>query len=222
MQRLLLVGNRAWEPLQKRLSEARYTATVTAMEELPLLLAFEAQQPDAILLEMGTDTLALQVLRRVLREELKTRPIPIIGLAQHAHLSPAQFVVAVDDFVLPPHSPEEILARLTMVFWRLRRMDTQGCVQIGEITIDMRKQEVLCAGEALNLTAREYQLFVFLSTHQGRAFSREAILAQVWGYEFEGDPRVVDVTLKRVRSKLPSSSQRLIVTVRGVGYRVEG
>jgi DNA-binding response OmpR family regulator len=221
MQKILLVGNQNWKPLQTALVAEGYRVGTTPLVSSLLFHAFEELKPDAILLEMGSDMLALQFLRQELKEELNSRPTPLIILVQQSHLSPAQFVVAVDDFVAPPHSPTEILARLKMVLWRIRKIDEQGCIRIGEVEIDSRRQEITHKGEAISLTLREYQLFVFLATHRGRTFSREAILSHIWGYAFEGDVRVVDVTMKRVRAKLPSACQSLLVTVRGVGYRME-
>ncbi len=207
--------------MEEVLNEASYLVQIASLSEALLHESFDTFQPDALLVELGADIIALQHVRRVLREDLKARPIPIIVLAQSRHLNPAQFIVAVDDFILPPYSPEEIVARIKLVFWRLRRIDAHQRVEIGAVVIDIGKKTVLCAGVSLPFTVREYQLFLFLATHAGRAFTRESLLSQVWGYDFDGDARVVDATIKRVRSKLPPLYRQWILSVRGVGYRFE-
>ena len=107
--------------MEETLTEARYLVQTTSLSEPRLHEAFNTFQPDALLVELGADILALQHVRRVLREDLKARPVPIIVLAQSRHLNPAQFIVAADDFILPPYSPEEIVARIKMKHCREHR-----------------------------------------------------------------------------------------------------
>lgn len=206
--------------MEEALTEARYLVQTASLSEPRLHEAFDAFQPDALLVELGADILALQHVRRVLREDLKARPVPIIVLAQSRHLNPAQFIVAADDFILPPYSSEEIVARIKLALWRLRQIDAHQRVEVGEIVVDLVKQSASFAGTNLPFTVREYQLFLFMATHLGRTFTRESLLAHVWGYEFIGDARVVDVNIKRMRSKLPAEYKDWVVTVRGVGYRL--
>lgn len=219
MQRLLLIGTQDWTILQHALRGAGYEFTCAAPDAMTLIETFEMFRPDALLLELGDDTLLLQHVRRLLRAELNQHPIPILALARRAHLRPAQLVVGVDDFLLPPYDADELLARIQMMLWRVKRVNAQNCVQAGGLTVDLGGRSVKADGKPVSLTPREYQLLLFLITHRDRAFTREALLAQVWGYDFEGEARVVDATIKRVRSKLPAPYCDLVDTVRGIGYR---
>ena len=90
---------------------------------------------------------------------------------------------------------------------------------MGGLIIDLALRSVAAEGRLLSLMLREFQLLQFLMTHRCRVFTRESLLMQVWGSHYEGDERVVDATIKRVRSKLPAPCANLIETVRGIGYR---
>jgi two-component system alkaline phosphatase synthesis response regulator PhoP len=220
MQRLLFITHQDWTELQNTLVRASYEVTRTGPDETTLLDALLQFRPDALLLELGDDTLLLQHVRRLLRSELNTRPIPLLALARRTHLCPPQLVVGVDDFLLPPYDPEELLARVQMLLWRYKRLDTRQRVQVGALTVDLARRVVTAAGQRVALTPREFQLLQFLATHRPRAFTRDALVTQVWGYDFEGDSRVVDAYVQRIRRKLGDSCGALVETVRGVGYRL--
>lgn len=220
MQRLLFVSSQRWLELQNALGKAGYEVEQTGSEENALFDSFEIFRPDALIVELGDDMLLLQHVRRLLRAELNMRPIPILALARRSHLCPPQLVVGVDDFLLPPYGAEELVARMKMLLWRYKRVDAQQCVSVGSITIDLSRKSVTADGKRISLTPREYLLLQFLATHRPRAFTREALVAQVWGYDFEGEVRVVDAYVQRVRRKLGTDCGVLLETVRGVGYRL--
>ncbi len=140
---------------------------------------FEAFAPDALLLELTEDLLPLQHVRRMLRVQLNAQPIPILALARRVHLTPPHMTVGVDDFLLPPYAPEELLARLQMLLWRFQQVNTQHQVQVGGLVLDLASRTVSADGQLLSLTLREYQLLQFLMTHRCRVFTRESLLAQV-------------------------------------------
>lgn len=220
MQRLLFITQQNWTEIQDVLVRAGYDVTKTSPDGAALLDSLLSFRPDALLLELGDDTLLLQHVRRLLREELNTRPIPLLALARRTHLSPPQLTVGVDDFLLPPYDPGELLARMQMLLWRYKRVDTRQCVQVGALTVDLARRVVLSAGQRIALTPREFQLLQFLATHRPRAFTRDVLVSQVWGYDFEGDSRVVDAYVQRIRRKLGDACGALLETVRGVGYRL--
>ena len=219
MQRLLLIGTKDWFEVQTSLTTAGYAVRLLSPDDRQLLEEFEAFAPDALLLELAEDLLLLLHVRRLLRSQLNTHPIPILALARRTHLSPPHLTVGVDDFLLPPYSAEELLARVQMLLWRFQQVDTQHRVQVGGLVIDLARRSASVDGQLLPLTVREFQLLQFLMTHRCRVFTRESLLMQVWGSHSEGDERAVDATIKRVRSKLPALYAALIETVRGLGYR---
>jgi len=219
MQRLLLIGNRDWTDFHTPLTRAGYGVCTATVDAEKLCEAFVSFRPDAILLELGADIFILQHVRRLLRAELNAHPIPILAISRRSHLEPPHLVVAVDDFLLPPYSSDELLARVQMLLWRYQKVDSMHQVQSGGLRIDMARRTVTADENTLALTFREYQLLQFLVTHRTRSFTRESLLQQVWGYGFDGDVRVVDAYIRRVRAKLPISYAERIETVRGVGYR---
>src|SRR5438046_2822198 len=139
MQSLLLIGLNKVQEILPALTAAGYVCRVAAPEEALLLSAFETLNPDGHVLELAEDNMLLQHVRRLLREALNCRPIPLLALAQPAHLNPPHLVVAADDFLLPPYSSDELLARMQMLFWRFQRADAQNCIQAGELTLDMAR-----------------------------------------------------------------------------------
>src|SRR5438046_1301093 len=129
MQRILLIGTKDWDAVKRALVDAGYEVHPSLPEDTPLREAFERVCPDALVLELAGDTLLLQHVRRLLRTELNTRPLPILALAHRAHLDPPHLVVGVDDFLLPPYASDELLARMQMLLWRYKRVNAQNCVQ---------------------------------------------------------------------------------------------
>lgn len=219
MQRLLLIGTRDWTEVETALTEAGYATRLLSPDDRHLPAHFEAFAPNALLLELTEDLLMLQHVRRLLRSQLNAHPVPLLALARRAHLNPPHLIVGVDDFLLPPYPADELLARVQMLLWQFQQVNSQHRVQVGGLVIDLARRSVAAEGKLLALTVREFQLLQFLMTHRCRVFTREALLRQVWGANFEGDERVVDATIKRVRAKLPAPYAALIETVRGLGYR---
>jgi DNA-binding response OmpR family regulator len=124
----------------------------------------------------------------------------------------------VDEFVFPEVSEAELQLRLSMLW--ARRGDTgESVVRLGPVAINVETYQVTTGGRALDLTFKEFELLRFLAEHPGRVFSRAKLLQEVWGYDFYGGTRTVDVHVRRLRSKIGPEHEHLIETVRGVGYR---
>lgn len=130
--------------------------------------------------------------------------------------------LGADDYVVKPFSIRELLARVKAV---LRRFTPQGenadqFLEIGELEINLNKYEVKKNNKIIELTLREFELLKFMATNAGTVFSREELLEKVWDYEYYGDIRTVDVTIRRLREKIEDTSKdyKYIITKRGVGY----
>jgi DNA-binding response OmpR family regulator len=124
-----------------------------------------------------------------------------------------------DDFCLTPFQPRELEARIAHLFWRTGRGTRPELVEYGTLVLNLETYQAAVAGRPLDLTYMEYELLKFLATHPGKVFTRETLLSRVWGYEYYGGARTVDVHIRRLRAKLGEEHANLISTVRSVGYR---
>ena len=123
-----------------------------------------------------------------------------------------------DDFCLWPFQPRELEARLKHLFWRTGRGTRPELVEYGPLVLNLETYQAAISGRPLDLTYMEYELLKFLASHPGKVFSRETLLSRVWGYDYFGGARTVDVHIRRLRAKLGEEHANLIQTVRSVGY----
>jgi DNA-binding response OmpR family regulator len=180
--------------------------------------------PDVILLDLMLPGMNGIEVCRVLRRE-STMPILMLTARAEETDKVVGLEIGADDYLTKPFSMRELLARVGAL---LRRAEMQASTEVevlrrGDIEVDLRRREVTRKGGPLTLKPKEYELLVHLLRNQGRAYTREQLLGQVWGYDFAGDTRTVDVHVSWLRAKIeeePSKPTRLI-TVRGVGYRLD-
>jgi DNA-binding response OmpR family regulator len=124
-----------------------------------------------------------------------------------------------DDFCFYPLQGDEFAARMKHLFWRTGGGTRPELVEYGELRLNLETYQAAIAGKPLDLTYMEYELLKFLVSHPGKVFTRETLLSRVWGYEYYGGARTVDVHIRRLRAKLGEEHANLIQTVRSVGYR---
>jgi DNA-binding response OmpR family regulator len=204
--------------LSYNLKQAGYQVFVARDGEEALIQARQ-HVPDLVVLDVMLPKLdGLEVCRALRRE----RDVPIIMLT--ARDDEIDRVVGLelgaDDYVVKPFSVRELMARIKNVLRRLQPAEDvtdSGMVRVGGLTIDAARHTAEWGGETLDLTILEFALLHTLARHAGQVLSREQLIQQVWGYDYDGDGRVVDAVIKRLRHKLPSD---LIVTVRGLGYKL--
>jgi len=155
---------------------------------------------------------------RKLPQRLKeSTRLPVVTLLSNESLDVLDSAVDVDDFVMEPWNTAELIARVRRILNRRPDGNSRDLISCGDITIDPAKCEVAFRGRLVELTFREYELLKFLAGNKGKVFSRDALLDKVWGYDFYGGDRTVDVHIRRLRSKLDESE--CIETVRNIGYR---
>ena len=123
-----------------------------------------------------------------------------------------------DDFCLTPFHPQELHARLNHLFWKGGQGTRGNTISYGDLVLNVETYQAVIQGRPLDLTYMEYELLKFLVAHPGKVFSRETLLSRVWGYDYFGGARTVDVHVRRLRSKLGEEYAGLIQTVRSVGY----
>ncbi len=158
-------------------------------------------------------------LSRALRK--RDEPVePVLLLVTGAQLADLELREDLfDDFCLSPFHPRELEARLKHLLWRTGRGTRPELIEYGALSLNLETYQALIAGRPLDLTYMEYELLKFLAAHPGKVFTREVLLSRVWGYEYYGGARTVDVHIRRLRAKLGEEHASLIQTVRSVGYR---
>jgi len=192
--------------------------------ETGLNMALE-ENPDLVLLDVMLPKMdGFEVCRRI--RQVSSVPILMLTAKEEEVDKVLGLELGADDYITKPFSPRELMARVKA---NLRRQaaDNAGIknskvIKCGDLTIDVERYEVRKGDEIIELTLREFELVKFLATHAGQIFSREALLEKVWGYEYYGDVRTVDVTVRRVREKLENDvcggNYEYLLTKRGVGY----
>ena len=149
------------------------------------------------------------------------REVPLVAAIDPEHLSSAASLEGADELLVCPFAPEELAARVKRVRRRADGSEDGDLVRAGTLELNVATYQVAIAGEPVSFAYMEYELLKFLMTNPGRAFSRESLLLAVWGYDYYGGARTVDVHVRRVRAKLGHGHAARIKTVRSVGYRFE-
>ncbi|MEJ2855332.1 MULTISPECIES: response regulator transcription factor [unclassified Saccharothrix] len=179
----------------------------------------EAGPHDIVLVDARTDLVGARSLCRLL--DSSGVDVPVVAVVTEGGLVAVNSDWSVDEILLPTSGPAEVDARLRLV--RSRRGTTQpggdGSLQLGELVIDEATYTARLRGRPLDLTYKEFELLKYLAQHAGRVFTRAQLLQEVWGYDFFGGTRTVDVHVRRLRAKLGPEHESLIGTVRNVGYK---
>jgi DNA-binding response OmpR family regulator len=175
-------------------------------------------RPVAALLDLRALTLGADLACRAVREVRPLRGAPLIGVVPEQEAPRLDLSLGFDDLLLSPYRLSELAARLRLHAWRADAEAPPGLVRMGPLTLDEATYEVRLEGVPLDLTLKEYQLLHFLLHNPYRVFTREDLLDRVWGDDYFGGTRTVDVHVRRVRAKTEAVGD-LIETVRGVGYR---
>ena len=148
-------------------------------------------------------------------------PRPCLVVVTDGGLAALKTTWGFDDWVLPQAQPAEVETRLRLVNDRSAAAHRGRAANIGELNIDEDTYVVRLRGQPLDLTFREFELLKYLATNPGRVFTRDHLLQEVWGYDYFGGTRTVDVHIRRLRAKLGAEYEALIGTVRGVGYKLD-
>lgn len=190
----------------------------------PFYEELEANQPSLILLDiMLPNEDGLSVLSK-LKADPKYKDIPVIMLtAKSSEIDKVSGLeLGADDYITKPFGVMEMLSRIKAVLRRTARQeDDSEVLTIREVSLDVSKRLVTVNGQEVALTYREFELLMYLMRHVSIAVSRDKLMERVWGYEFAGETRTVDMHIKTIRQKLEAAGcTDLIKTVRGVGYKV--
>ena len=187
----------------------------------------KAPQAEFILLDLMLPKIDGYEVCRRLKSDEKTKDIPIIMLTAKTEEidTVLGLELGADDYLAKPFSMRELLARIKAVKRRIRPKPQENhlAISLGDLSMDFAAYTVKLQGKEISLTPKEYELLKLFLTHIGRAYSRDELLTRIWGYEYYGDTRTVDVHVRHLRSKLSASPDiaNAIETVRGVGYRFQ-
>lgn len=183
-----------------------------------------SEEIDLVVLDLMLPEIdGMEVCRRMRGSE-DLRQIPIIMLTAKGEEVERilGLEMGADDYMTKPFSPRELVARIKAIFRRIKKFKSESeklgdeIIEIGELKLDIPRHEVIYKGDKIVLTPKEFELLRYLVINQGRVLSRDLLLEKIWGYEYAGDTRTVDVHVRRLRKKINAD---YITTVRGVGYK---
>ena len=184
--------------------------------ELEQLDEIGALSPDAVLLDMSS--LEGPDARRLV-ELCHDRKLPVLAAVPREAVADYDPSLNPDELVFCPVSEGELTTRVKQAMYRVSGPAGPKALKVGDLTIDQERYEVTVSGRRVSLTYKEFQLLVLLASNPGRVYTREALLSQIWGYDYLGGTRTVDVHIRRLRSKVESPGRSFVETIWNVGYR---
>ena len=177
------------------------------------------QAPDLVLMAMN-GRLANSRVQELSQKIKRERPLPILALVNKEALNSLDVnSKVIDDFSVRPGDLDELVLRIKRLLQKHGDTDIGELIKCGDLLIDLAKCEVSISGRPVELTFKEYELLRFLAANPKRVFKRDTLLNKVWGYDYYGGDRTVDVHVRRLRSKIEDASHTFIETVRNIGYR---
>jgi DNA-binding response OmpR family regulator len=198
-------------------------ATETLASGREALAAIDARPPDLLILDLMLPHVDGLDVCRAVRASPATAAVPIIMLTARGEESDrvVGLEIGADDYVAKPFSPTELVARVRALLRRASRTepDPGRPIVYGPLTMDMERHVVSLGGVEVPMPAKEFLLLEYLLRHKGRVLSRDRLLTDVWGYQYTGGTRTVDVHVRRLREKLPFLTEAL-VTVKQFGYKL--
>lgn len=215
------------DTIKYNLSKEGYEV-VAASDGAEALDVARREKPDLIILDLMLPKISGFDVCRILRKEMI---VPILILTAKAEETDkiVGLEIGADDYMTKPFSLRELLARVRAMLRRTKMVETQSeseqaLIKVEDIEIDIARHQASKEARTLELTPKEFDLLAFLARNKGMVFNRDQLLQKVWGYDFAGNTRTVDVHIRWLREKIEDNSNepKLLITVRGVGYKLEG
>lgn len=214
MRNVLIIGSRT-EDLAVALTGDGFEVTVRAPGEAVLDELSDVNVAVLLMAEAAEDPVA----KRLLEGVQSGQSPPLIAVIPRPDVDTFDPTGGVDDFFVEGNDPAELTARVRQALWKRHQVDARNVLKIGNLVMDLANYTVHVNGAPVDLTYKEYELLRFLATNPDRVFDREQLLNKVWGYDFYGGARTVDVHIRRLRAKIEDRHTTFIETVRNVGYR---
>ncbi len=171
---------------------------------------------EAVLLDLAS---LEQVQAHQLVDRCKQLKLPVLAVVPQENTADHDPSLNPDEFIFCPVRESELVARIKQAIYRVNGPSGSKLLRAGDLTVDFERYDVTVAGRRVALTYKEYQLLVLLASNPGRVYTREALLSQVWGYDYLGGTRTVDVHVRRLRSKIEAPGRSFVETIWNVGYR---
>lgn len=215
---LVALGNSTEAQTLRSLLDADGDEVRLAASQDEALRLLEEAPVDVVLFDLRLCPPGLELRRCLvtLREAGSTLLAVVVPAADLGRLDPG---LPFDDFILAPLHPGEARLRLRQALWRHSNIRDGNLIKRGDLVIDLAGYQVRLAGVPVSLTFKEYELLRLLAANPGRVYKRETLLNRIWGYDYYGGGRTVDVHIRRLRSKIETGGRSFIETVRNVGYR---
>jgi two-component system alkaline phosphatase synthesis response regulator PhoP len=217
--RLLMIAKdtEAFAELHSKITQSDFACDIVPFGE-GLAEAIVAHRPDLVLVDMGGQSTNTEI-GEIVRGLKEGRNLPVMALVPGETLGNLNGHLDIDDFITSPYDGRELVLRAKRLLSKARNIYGGELIKCDGLSIDLARCEVTLEGKIIELTFKEYELLKFLASHRGRVYSREALLNQVWGYDYYGGDRTVDVHVRRLRSKIEDAKHTFIETVRNIGYR---
>jgi DNA-binding response OmpR family regulator len=214
MRNVLMIGGEGLSAFRDWLAGEGYEVSLRPPGELEGW----AGHPNIVLVEIEAAAEDPEV-KRYLQEASTPSGPAVLAVVDPARPSGFEPALGLDDFVSKSASAEELALRVRQAIWRRTGVDSENVLRCGDLEMDLANYTVHIGGNPVDLTYKEYELLRFLATNADRVLNRETLLNKVWGYDFYGGGRTVDVHIRRLRSKIEDRHHTFIETVRNVGYR---
>ena len=172
--------------------------------------------PQAVILDMAS---VGATRSQELVTQCKSQKFPVLVVVPGDDLTSFDPSMNPDEFILGPVRDEELNARIKQAIYRVNGAAESKVLSMGDLVVDLDRYDVTVAGRRVSLTYKEFQLLALLASNPGRVYTREALLSQVWGYDYLGGTRTVDVHVRRLRSKVEAPGRSFVETIWNVGYR---
>ncbi len=217
MGRILLIGAKGERTSQIKKSLEFSGHNVLFSEFGNFAESMYAKKPNLAVIDLTQQRDIIETWYQIKKDTEESRT-PSIVVISAEHVRDIELMTGIDDFVLFPFDNRELEIRIKLILKRHEVVDTEDVIKTGNLVIYTNKYEVTVDGWSVVLTLKEYELLKYLVTHRGRVFTREALLDEIWGYDYYGGTRTVDVHIGRLRTKIETGDYSYIKTVRGVGY----
>lgn len=222
MTKLLVVDDDAYiRELVKVFLQNEGLEVIEAMDGVDALSKLAAEKVDMVVMDIMMPNMDGWTLCEEISSFNTDLPILMLTAKGETSQKVKGFHLGTDDYLVKPFEPAELIVRVKSILKRYR-ISVSQIVEAGNVKLNRQTHEVDLNGEIIILRLKEFELLFTLASYVGKTFSREQLIEEIWGYDYEGDERTVDVHIKRIRERFPQEMSGFIIrTIRGLGYRLE-